>query len=97
MIQAQQAGLVGEQVASISLGYADNEYLTARVDHTARIARIAEAQSSAASAVGDPAARGLDDLSANTAGAGDEKMMSRNTDLQPSTAPRVRGEGLKGA
>jgi hypothetical protein len=97
VIEAQQAGLVGEQVASMSLGYAENEYLTAQIDHTARIARIAEAQSSAADTAadtpGDPAARGLPDLSANPAGGRDEKRTSRNTDSYMTTAPRVRGEG----
>jgi hypothetical protein len=95
IVEAAQAGLVGEQVASIALGFADEEYKTAREDHLARIIRIAQAQSSVADKkASDPAARGVPDLSANPAGAGkDEKILSQNTDFQASTASRVRGAG----
>lgn len=48
IIQAVEAGLCGEQVGSIALGFQDDEYLQARADHAARVARIAEAQGVAA-------------------------------------------------
>jgi hypothetical protein len=95
IVEAKNAGLVGEKTASIALGFNDDEFETAREDHVARILRIAEAQSSAADKTGgDPAARGIPDLSPDPANAGkDEKELSRNTDLQDTTAPRVRGAG----
>jgi hypothetical protein len=93
IIQAAQAGLVGEKTASIALGYDDNEYLAARQDHMDRVKRIAEAQGTVQGA-SDPAARGVPDLSANPGRAGeDEKALSRQTDLRDTTAPRVRGKG----
>ena len=42
---------------------------------------------------GDPAARGVADLSADPNAGKGEKAASRSTDLQPTTAPRVRGAG----
>lgn len=44
IIKAQEAGLVGEETASIALGFSDKEYLEARKDHVARATRILEAQ-----------------------------------------------------
>jgi hypothetical protein len=44
IIQASINGLVGEQQASIALGFDDDEYLKARDDHQQRIQRIAQAQ-----------------------------------------------------
>jgi hypothetical protein len=44
IIQAAINGLVGEQTASIALGFNDDEYLVAREDHQNRIERIAKAQ-----------------------------------------------------
>jgi hypothetical protein len=93
VIAAKEAGLVGEQVASISLGYNDDEYLTAREDHIRRATEIAKVQG-ISNGAGDPASRGVPDLSADPANAGaQEKEASRNTDLQPTTKKRVRGEG----
>ncbi len=96
IIQAVQAGLCGEQTGSIALGFQDNEYEQARKDHAARIALIAESQAanSPGQGGGDPASRGVPDLSANPAGAGAaEKAASRNTDLKDNTKPPVRGAG----
>ena len=42
---------------------------------------------------GDPAARGVPDLSADPTAGAEEKAASRNTDLEPTTASRVRGAG----
>ena len=44
IIQALINGAVGEQTASVALGFADDEYLKARADHADRIQRIADAQ-----------------------------------------------------
>ena len=99
IIQAVQAGLCGEQTGSTAIGFEDNEYLQARKDHVARIERIAEAQGIGKPPVpgkpgSDPASRGVPDLSADPANAGAaEKAAQRNTDLNPSTKPPVRGKG----
>jgi hypothetical protein len=95
IIQAVQAGLVGEKTGSMALGFDDDEYLAARQDHLERVKRIAEAQGSAngGNGGGDPAARGVADLSADPNAGKEEKAASRSTDLQPTTKPRVRGAG----
>jgi hypothetical protein len=91
IIEASQAGLVGEQTASKALGFPDDEYLTAREDHAARARRVAQAQ---ASVTGNMGARGVDDLSAAPAQeAAAEKEQSRNRDLSVTTQSRVRGAG----
>jgi len=86
---AVEAGLVGEQTASVALGFDEDEYKKARDDHAARLARIAESQG----AKGDMGARGIGDLSANPKAGEEEKAASRDTTLQGSVAPRVRGAG----
>lgn len=91
IIDSKNAGLVGEKTASIALGFDENEYLTARDDHIARIKRIAESQGALPGK--NPAARGVVDLAADTKGGSDEKELSRETDLEATTQPRVRGEG----
>lgn len=97
IIAAREAGLAGEQVCSVALGFDDDEYLTARDDHVSRIERIAEAQAKAnplGGGGGDPAARGIDDLSGDPASAGkEEKAESRSTDLKETTKKPVRGKG----
>jgi len=76
----------------MALGFDDDEYEKAREDHAARVERIAESQG-VTNGGSDPAARGLKDLSANTNAGKDEKAASRSTDLQDTTASRVRGKG----
>ena len=96
IIQAADAGLVGEQTASVALGFDEDEYEKARADHLARIERIAMSQSKGLGGLtkgSDPAARGVEDLSANPNAGRDEKAASRATDFQDTTAPRVRGKG----
>ena len=88
-IAATEAGLVGEQTASIALGYDEDEYEKARADHVARLERIAASQS----AKTDMGARGIPDLSANPQAGKEEKAASRDTTLQGSTASPVRGAG----
>jgi hypothetical protein len=97
IIQAVQAGLCGEQTGSMALGFQDDEYLQAREDHAERVARIAESQgigNGNQGGSGDPASRGVPDLSANPSGAGAyEKATSRDTTLRDNTKPPVRGAG----
>lgn len=108
IIQAVEAGLVSDQTGSMALGFEDNEYLKAQDDHSKRIARIQEAQaannpgptpqqgSKAAlrSIKGDPAARGVADLSNDPNAAGViEKTLASDTTTQPSRKSRKRGNG----
>jgi len=105
IISAVEAGLCGEKVASVALGFDDKEYLTARSDHTARIKRITESQRAGGGAASEangpsgepenPAARGVQDLAVDTGGARAEKAKSRQIDLQESTKKRVRGRGRR--
>jgi hypothetical protein len=92
IIQAVVNGACGAKTASIALGFDDDEYLAAREDHAARIARIAESQGKENDG-SDPGARGVADLSANPNAGKDEKAASRDTTMQDTTAPRVRGKG----
>jgi hypothetical protein len=94
IIEAKNAGLVGDKTASQAIGFSNEEYQKAREDHIARIKRIAETQGVAAPG-SNPAARGVSDLAADTEGAREEKELSRETDLEPTTTPRVRGRGRK--
>jgi len=87
-IAAVQAGLVGEQTASIALGYDPEECEKARDDHAARLARIAVSQTK-----GDMGARGVPDLSANPNAGEEEKAAGRDVTLQGNAAPPVRGVG----
>jgi len=92
IIQAVAGGLCGEKTGSVALGFDENECEKARKDHAERVKRIAESQGVVGGG-SDPAARGLKDLSANPNAGRDEKEASRNTDLQDTTAPRIRGKG----
>ena len=94
IIQAVAGGLCGEKTGSIALGFDDDEYEKAREDHADRVKRIAESQGIGGDGGGgDPAARGVPDLSANPNAGAEEKTASRNTDLRDTTARRVRGQG----
>ena len=93
IIQAKDAGLVGEQLASIALGFPENEYLQARKDHATRIKLIAEHQGVDKAPMG-AASRGVVDLDDNPANSGPaEKTESRDTLLQDTTKDRTRGKG----
>jgi len=111
IIPARDAGLCGEQVASVALGFDDDEYKQAKKDHLDRILRIAEAQSKGSGA-GAPAkdgengqpdpkdenagSRGLKDLSGDPAAeAKGEKETSRDTTLEDETKSKTRGKGRK--
>ncbi len=96
ILQAVQNGVCGEKTGSIALGFDEDEYERAREDHTARIERIAASQGMGDDhGEGDPAARGLKDLSANPNAGRDEKTASRDTTMRDTTRPRVRGQGKK--
>jgi hypothetical protein len=93
IIRAREAGLVGEQTASVALGFDENEYLQARADHVARVKRIAEAQASD-DTDSNPAARGVDDLSDDPASGGrEERQEATDTTLKETIKKPVRGEG----
>lgn len=94
IIAAKEAGLVGEQLASIALGFPEDEYLQARDDHVARLTLIAEKQGVIDVAPYGAASRGVVDLDDEPTSSGsNEKELSRNTDLQDSTKDRTRGKG----
>lgn len=94
IINAKDAGLVGEQLASIALGFPENEYLQARKDHIARMTAIAEHQGVVDKAPMGAASRGVVDLDDDPANSGSaEKAESRDTTLQDTTKSRTRGNG----
>lgn len=89
---AREQGLAGEQVASIALGFEDDEYLQAQKDHLARVERIAKTQGLTPGG-SDAAARGVPDLSGDQASAASaEKAASRDNTLRDTTESRVRGD-----
>lgn len=98
IIKAQEAGLVGEQTASVALGFADEEYLQAREDHVERAKRIVEAQVGAkmeaiGGAPGGAAARGVPDLDQNKNSGKEERAAANDTTLNADKQKPVRGEG----
>lgn len=97
IIRAVEAGLTGEETASLALGFAKGEVEKARKDHEQRIARIQAAQTprGAGEAIkpGESAARGLTDLDIEPQAAREEKSESRNPSLQINRRRRVRGQG----
>ena len=95
IIQAAQAGLCGEKVASMALGFDEEEYLQARVDHAARIARIQAAQTAPEEQEKNPAARGLTDLDPDPESGKEERAAATDTTLKESTKAPVRGEEKK--
>jgi len=93
IIRAKEAGLVGEQVASMALGFPKKEYLQAREDHAERARRILEAQTSS-QAGENPAARGVADLSkAPTEEGRIERAGATDPTFKETTKKPVRGEG----
>lgn len=99
IIAAVEAGLAGEETASLALGFVKGEVEKARKDQAARIARIQAAQSppggDGASQPGEAAARGTPDLDPDPSAAKNEKTESQNPDLQSNRKRRVRGKGRK--
>jgi hypothetical protein len=96
IIQAKEAGLVGEQTASEALGFDEEEYLKARADHADRAARILAAQTSGSEAVGtNLGARGVEDLASETSEGVEERGEATDTTLKEGTKSPVRGKGAK--
>lgn len=93
IIAAKEAGLVGEQLASIALGFPDDEYLTARKDHEARLMIVAAQQGVIDKAPINAAARGVVDLDDDPKSGVKEKEVSRDTTFQSTTKNRTRGKG----
>jgi hypothetical protein len=93
IIQAHEAGLVGEKTASMALGFSDTEFIQAREDHLKRIIRLQQAQTNAGDTAPKPGARGVDDLAASPVEGKEEKKESRDTTLRESSKKPVRGEG----
>lgn len=94
IIRAVEAGLSGEETASLALGFLEGEVEKAREDHAARIARIQKAQSPQGAGSEHPGARGIKDLQAGQeTGAKQERADKENPDLQADRKPRQRGEG----
>jgi len=93
IIRAKEAGLVGEQVASMALGFPEKEYLQAREDHADRARRILEAQTSGR--VGENfAARGVADISTAPGEGGKvEREGATDPTFKETTKKPVRGEG----
>jgi hypothetical protein len=100
ILAAVEAGLCGEETGSMALGFSKEEHIQAKKDHAERAARVAQAQASvkgngplAGQVGGDPAARGVPDLSANPQASQQEKKQGRDRTLHDSKRRRVRGRG----
>jgi len=97
IFEALERGAVGEVTANLALGFTGQEEVNkAQADHAARLARIAEAQSSDDDD-GDEnlAARGLKDFDDGSGGARSEREEATNPDLQADRKKRVRGRGKR--
>ncbi len=97
ILQAVEAGLCGEKTGSMALGFGPDEHIQAKKDHAERAARVARAQASVKgsnnSMGGDPAARGVPELSANLQASKQEKKQGRDKTLHDGKRRRVRGQG----
>ena len=96
ILAAVEAGLCGEKTGSMALGFSETEHIQAKKDHAERAARVAQAQASVKgsnNSGGDPAARGVPDLSANPNAPRQEKKQGRDRTLHDSKRRRVRGQG----
>jgi hypothetical protein len=87
ILQAVEKGLCGEETGSLALGFGPDEYKQAQKDHSARVARIAEAQGINS----DPAARGVKDLSANANAGNQEKKTATDVTMNDTTKSTQRG------
>lgn len=99
ILAAVEAGLCGEKTGSMALGFSPEEHIQAKKDHAERAARVAQAQASVKgsnnSMGGDPAARGVPDLSVNPQASRQENKQGRDRTLHDSKHRRVRGQGAK--
>lgn len=83
---AVESGIMSLDIAATLLGLPKESVQQAAEDHAARAARVAIAQSDAAS-------RGVPDLSANLAAGSQEKTASTDTTLNPTVTDKQRGAG----
>jgi hypothetical protein len=104
-----EKGLIDPETGSVALGCNPGTAAKAQQAHIERMKVIAAAQgvpvgtgskstdpvAQGLPATSDPAARGVPDLSGDLDAGALEKADSRNADLQPNAAPRVRGKGKK--
>ena len=97
IIRSREAGLVGEQTASIAIGFNEDEYLQAQEDHVSRAVRIMQAQLSvqAAAPVENAAARGLPDLAVDQDEGKIERGQATDTTMEADVKKPVRGQGKK--
>jgi len=94
IIRAHEAGLVGEQTASVALGFSPEEYLQARKDHIARAEAIMKAQQAGKEESNeDMAARGLPDLDPDKKSGEGERDDANDTTLKVGKKTPDRGEG----
>ena len=94
IIRAHEAGLVGEQTASVALGFSPEEYLQARKDHIARAEAIMKAQQAGKEESNeDMAARGLPDLDPDKESGKGERDEANDSTMKVSKKKPDRGEG----
>ncbi len=93
IIRAHEAGLVGEQTASVALGFAPDEYVLAGNDHIARAEAIMKAQQAGKDPEENMAARGLPDLDPDKKSGKGERDEANDTTLNISKKKPDRGEG----
>ncbi|MEN6367704.1 MAG: hypothetical protein ABFC88_12910 [Thermoguttaceae bacterium] len=95
IIQAVQAGICGVKTGGVAMGFDDNEHEAAQEDRIQRLKEIAQTQGvgQQIQGGGDPAARGLSDLSADPNAGRAEKAASRDNPLDTTPGSHVRGKG----
>lgn len=93
IIRAHEAGLVGEQTASVAIGFSKNEYKRAREDHAAKAKRILEAQQSGKIEAENAAARGVKDLDNDSKSGSRERQETNEMTFKADKTPPIRGEG----
>jgi len=94
IVRAHEAGLVGEQTASVALGFGPTEYLQARKDHIARAEAIMKAQqANQQDSADNMAARGLPDLDPDKRSGEGERDDANDTTLKVDKKKPDRGEG----
>lgn len=94
IIRAHEAGLVGEQTASVALGFGPEEYLVAREDHIARAEAIMKAQQAGKEEPNEGmAARGVEDLDPDKNSGKEERKEASDTTLKVDKKTPDRGEG----
>ena len=92
IIRAHEAGLVGEQTASIAVGFSEDEYLQAREDHIERAKRIMEAQQNTKETE-KSAARGIKDIDEDKDSGLKERKEANDMTFEVEKETPSRGEG----